>query len=53
MIGRNVTLVGDGFPGALGSNVTSLPMLSTAVHWETEAHATAVTRVEPMWPPAL
>jgi hypothetical protein len=51
--GSTVTLVGVGFPGALGSNVTSLPMLSTAVHCQTAAHATAVAAVEPTVPPTL
>src|SRR5260370_34104570 len=37
------TVTGVGVPGALGLNVTSCPLKSTAVHCETDGHATALS----------
>jgi hypothetical protein len=35
-----VIAMGVGVPGAVGSNVTSEPLESTAVHWDPDGHAT-------------
>ena len=39
--------VGVGVPGEAGLNVTTLPLLATAVHWLTDGHATSVNSAMP------